>query len=79
MLKGPDTDINLHVFTFDCPEIDRMLMFRNRLRSDPEDREFYERTKLALSRNEWTSVQEYADAKTAVIEQILARAAIHSK
>jgi hypothetical protein len=25
MVKGPDADINLHVFSEDCPEIDRML------------------------------------------------------
>ena len=29
MFKGPDTDINLHVFSDGCPEIDRMLLFRD--------------------------------------------------
>jgi GrpB-like predicted nucleotidyltransferase (UPF0157 family) len=28
MFKGPDTDVNLHVFPHGCSEIDRMLMFR---------------------------------------------------
>jgi GrpB-like predicted nucleotidyltransferase (UPF0157 family) len=32
MFKGPDTDVNLHVFTVGCPEVDRMLAFRNWLR-----------------------------------------------
>ncbi len=32
MLKGPDTDINLHVFTAGCPEVARLLQFRDRLR-----------------------------------------------
>ena len=27
MFKGPDTDINLHVFTIGAAEIDRMLLF----------------------------------------------------
>jgi GrpB-like predicted nucleotidyltransferase (UPF0157 family) len=76
MFKGPDTETNLHVFSSGCPEIDRMLLFRDRLRSDPADRELYARTKLALAQTEWTAVQNYADAKTAVVEEILARAAL---
>ena len=36
VLKGPDTDINLHVFSPGSPEIHRTLAFRDRLReSDP--------------------------------------------
>ena len=34
MFKGPDTEINLHVFSSGCPEIDRMLMFRDWLRGN---------------------------------------------
>jgi GrpB-like predicted nucleotidyltransferase (UPF0157 family) len=74
MFKGPDTDINLHVFSRDCPEIGRMLIFRDRLRSDPADRDLYARTKLELVRREWKYVQNYADAKTGVVEEIIARA-----
>ena len=29
MFKGRDIDINLHVFSAGCPEINRMLLFRN--------------------------------------------------
>ncbi len=74
MFKGPDTDINLHVFSSGCPEIDRMLLFRDWLRSNAADRDLYARTKLALARQEWQDVQNYADAKTAVVEEIIARA-----
>jgi GrpB-like predicted nucleotidyltransferase (UPF0157 family) len=73
MFKGPDTDINLHVFSSGCPEIDRMLMFRDWLRSNAADRDLYARTKLALAQNEWKYVQNYADAKTIVIEEIMVR------
>jgi GrpB-like predicted nucleotidyltransferase (UPF0157 family) len=73
MFKGPDTDINLHVFSSGCPEIARMLMFRDWLRSNAADRDLYADTKVALSRKGWTYVQNYADAKTAVIKEILAR------
>jgi GrpB-like predicted nucleotidyltransferase (UPF0157 family) len=74
LLKGPDTDLNLHVFSAGCPETDRMLSFRNRLRNHAGDRELYIRTKRELAARPWTSVQQYADAKTAIIGAILARA-----
>jgi GrpB-like predicted nucleotidyltransferase (UPF0157 family) len=74
MFKGPDTDVNVHVFSTGCVEIDRMLAFRDRLRTDAADRELYERTKRDLARREWKYVQNYADAKTAVVGEILARA-----
>jgi GrpB-like predicted nucleotidyltransferase (UPF0157 family) len=74
MFKGPDTDINLHVLSSGCAEIDRILIFRDWLRRKARDRDLYARTKLALAQQEWKDVQDYADAKTAVIEEILARA-----
>ena len=74
MFKGPDTDINLHTFSAGCPEIDRMLMFRDWLRINPADRQLYARTKLTLAQREWTFVQNYADAKGVAIEGIIARA-----
>ena len=74
VFKGPDSDVNLHVFSSGCPEIERILLFRDWLRSNAWDRELYRRTKLALAEQDWKYVQNYADAKTAVIEEILARA-----
>ena len=75
LLKGPDTSVNVHVFSAGCEEVERMLRFRDRLRANDRDRELYERTKRDLAARTWTYVQEYADAKTAVVEEILARAA----
>jgi GrpB-like predicted nucleotidyltransferase (UPF0157 family) len=51
-----------------------MLAFRDRLRSHPEDRDLYERTKRELAARRWAYVQDYADAKSAVVESIIARA-----
>jgi GrpB-like predicted nucleotidyltransferase (UPF0157 family) len=74
LLKGPDTDVNLHVFSRGCPEIERMRRFRDWLRRDGADRERQARAKRELARRDWRYAQEYADAKTAVVAEILARA-----
>jgi GrpB-like predicted nucleotidyltransferase (UPF0157 family) len=74
MLRGYDPPVNLHVFPLDCPEVERMLLFRDRLRTNDADRELYARTKRELASQEWKYVQNYADAKAAVVEQILKRA-----
>jgi GrpB-like predicted nucleotidyltransferase (UPF0157 family) len=74
MLRGAEPPVNLHVFPTECPEVDRMLLFRDWLRANEADRELYERTKRELGAQEWKYVQNYADAKTAVVEEILARA-----
>jgi len=74
MFNGPDTHVNLHVFSPGSPEIDRMLLFRNWLRSHASDRQLYERTKRELASKDWKYTQNYADAKTTVVEEILARA-----
>jgi GrpB-like predicted nucleotidyltransferase (UPF0157 family) len=73
VLKGPDTDINLHVHGPASPEIDRHLRFRDRLRADDADRELYQRTKRELAARNWTYMQQYAGAKSAVVEEILGR------
>jgi GrpB-like predicted nucleotidyltransferase (UPF0157 family) len=74
LLKGPDTNVNLHVFSEGCEEIGRMLAFRDHLRVNEADRELYERTKRELAARDWEYVQDYADAKTDVVKQIVARA-----
>jgi GrpB-like predicted nucleotidyltransferase (UPF0157 family) len=74
MLKGGGTEVNLHVFSAGCPEIDRMLLFRDVLRADPAERERYAAVKRRLAAQHWRHVQNYADAKTAVVEEILSRA-----
>jgi GrpB-like predicted nucleotidyltransferase (UPF0157 family) len=76
VFNGPYTDLNLHVFSEGCLEIERMLRFRDHLRCNEADRLLYERTKRALAQRTWKYGQHYADAKTTVIEEILARAGI---
>jgi GrpB-like predicted nucleotidyltransferase (UPF0157 family) len=74
MFKRSDTDINLHVLSQGCPEVERMRRFRDWLRADADDRRLYERTKRALAQRTWKHTQNYADAKTAVVHEIRARA-----
>jgi GrpB-like predicted nucleotidyltransferase (UPF0157 family) len=72
--KGPDTNVNRHVYSPGCPEIERYLLFRDRLRTHPEVRAHYQRVERELAERDRTYVQEYADAKTEVVEAIIARA-----
>ena len=51
-----------------------MLAFRDHLRADAADRRLYEATKQRLAAGRWTKVQDYADAKTEVVAQIMQRA-----
>jgi GrpB-like predicted nucleotidyltransferase (UPF0157 family) len=73
-LTGLETDLNLHVFSEGCVEIERMLRFRDHLRRNKTDRLLYERTKRELAQRTWKYGQHYADAKTTIVEEILARA-----
>ena len=74
LFKGPDTNVNLHTFTDGSSEIRRMLDFRDRLRSHPDELAEYEATKRELAGRTWAFVQDYADAKGRVVEAIIARA-----
>jgi GrpB-like predicted nucleotidyltransferase (UPF0157 family) len=74
LFKGPDTDINLHTFSAGSSEIVRMLAFRDWLRTHDDERDLYLATKRELAARHWTYVQDYADAKGAVVEAIIARA-----
>jgi GrpB-like predicted nucleotidyltransferase (UPF0157 family) len=75
MFRTPAKDVHVHVFSPGSPEIDRYLLLRERLREDEGDRELYARTKRELASRVWPSMQHYAEAKTEVIEGIIARAA----
>jgi GrpB-like predicted nucleotidyltransferase (UPF0157 family) len=71
LFRHSDPAVNLHVFPAGCEEIGRMLAFRDRLRTNAADRDLYERTKRDLAARDWNTIQDYADAKTAVVTQIL--------
>lgn len=74
LFKGPDTNVNVHTFSEGCEEVDRMIGFRDWLRTHDDDRDRYFTAKRELAQREWKYVQNYADAKSAVVQEILARA-----
>lgn len=71
-LRSPE--VNLHVFSAGDSEIGRMLLFRDFLRSDAGAREAYERKKRELASGDWSRVQDYADAKSDIVEELLVMA-----
>jgi GrpB-like predicted nucleotidyltransferase (UPF0157 family) len=74
MFRTPERDVHVHIYSSGSPEIARVLTFRDRLRRNGEDRRRYEQTKRALGAQEWADMNAYADAKTEVIEGIIAAA-----
>lgn len=74
LLKSPDVQGNLHVFSDGCEEIEQMLLFRDWLRNHADDRLLYEETKRELASRTWKYKQNYADAKADVVQEVLARA-----
>ena len=74
MFRTPEQDVHVHIYSDGCPEVRRVLTFRDRLRQDDDDRRRYEQTKRELAAREWPDMNAYADAKTEVIESIIAAA-----
>ncbi len=74
LVRTPARDVHVHVYEHGDPAVEAYLLLRDRLRADPADRDLYERTKRELMTRRWETMDAYADAKTAVIQGILARA-----
>lgn len=71
MFRTPERDVHVHIYSAGCPEIQRNLVFRDRLRTNVDDRRRYEETKRTLAAQEWADMNDYAAAKTQVIEDII--------
>jgi GrpB-like predicted nucleotidyltransferase (UPF0157 family)/trans-aconitate methyltransferase len=72
--KGPDTNINLHVYSPSTTQVERYMLFRDRLRSHGSERDLYAVTKRELAARKWEYIQDYSDAKNEVIDEIIERA-----
>ncbi|WP_213814592.1 GrpB family protein [Glaciihabitans sp. dw_435] len=74
LVRTPHRDVHIHIYQRDDLAVTNYLLFRDRLRTDPDDRDLYARTKEALIEQGFDDMNAYSDAKTDVIAAILARA-----
>lgn len=73
MLVSSAEDVHLHVWPQGAPEPVRHRLFRDWLRSHPEDRELYASTKRRLARDTAHQPGDYSLAKNEVIDEIFVR------
>ncbi len=73
MYRTPKRDVQVHVWTADSDDERRHLVFRDHLRTNTKAREDYERVKRELA-PQFQDTNEYAQAKTAFIEETVLRA-----
>lgn len=78
MFRTRDKDVHIHIYSAGCPEIERCLTFRDRLRKNDHDRSRYEQTKRALAAQDWPDMNAYANAKSDIIASILAAAQLQT-
>ena len=74
MFRTPERDVHIHVFSHSTEEIERVVTFRDRLRRNSDERRRYENTKRKLAAQSRPNMNDYANAKTEVIEDIIAAA-----
>ena len=74
LVRTEQRDVHIHILEPDDPAAGAYLLLRDHLRLHQADRELYEATKRDLTSREWSDMNAYSDAKTAVIEEIKQRA-----
>ena len=73
MYRPPQRDAHVHLWTSES-DVERHLLFRDWLRGDAADRELYLHVKRELAKREWAQQDDYAQAKSGVVNAILRRA-----
>jgi GrpB-like predicted nucleotidyltransferase (UPF0157 family) len=73
VFKSERINVNLHVWSMGSPEIDRHLVFRDWLRSHPEDRDAYAAAKRRIAAGHIATISDYAAQKDAIVAEITAR------
>ncbi|MFF5077878.1 GrpB family protein [Actinoplanes sp. NPDC000266] len=73
MFVDTGEDLHLHVWPPGAPETVRHRLFRDWLRTHPEDRDLYASTKRRLARETGAGRRDYTMAKSDVIDEIFAR------
>lgn len=73
MYATPERDAHVHLWS-GPDDVERHLLFRDWLRADAADRELYLHVKTELAKREWVEQNDYAQAKSGVVNAILRRA-----
>ena len=76
MLRTPARDVHLHVYEPTHAAVRDYLDLRDWLSVDRADRELYAATKRRLAHQPWRDMNDYADAKSEVIQEVLGRARV---
>jgi GrpB-like predicted nucleotidyltransferase (UPF0157 family) len=79
VVRSIGLDVHLHICRSGSAWERRHLLFRDWLRTDAADRSHYSAVKLELAKRDWADIDEYAAAKTEVIEHITERAEIWAR
>lgn len=74
MFRTPDLDVHVHVCEAGSDWERRHLLLRDWLRQSADDREAYADLKIRLQRQDWETMNHYADAKSALIAEMMVRA-----
>ena len=74
MLRTPQRDTHLHVYAPGRPQARDYLDLRDWLRVSSDDCTLYANVKRHLAQKQWNDMNDYADAKTDIVLDILARA-----
>jgi GrpB-like predicted nucleotidyltransferase (UPF0157 family) len=74
MFRTPERDLHLHVYAPSRAEERDYLDLRDWLRVSSDDRALYATVKRRLAQQQWSDMNDYADAKTDVVLEILTRA-----
>jgi len=74
MFRTPGRDVHVHVYSSGDQAIADYLDLRDWLRVDESDRTRYADVKRHLAQRQWSDMNHYAEAKSAVIQAVLGRA-----
>jgi GrpB-like predicted nucleotidyltransferase (UPF0157 family) len=74
MFRTPARDVHVHLWRAASDDERRHLLFRNWLRENADDRTRYESVKRELAKHQWDDSNDYAQAKSEVIAEIMGRA-----
>ena len=76
MFRTPGRDVHVHVYDAGSPAVTDYVDLRDWLRRSERDRALYATTKRALANRQWVDMNDYSDAKSGVIREILTRARV---